>query len=63
MKLSIITTELPDEKGYYIAQVDCDKYDAKTEGRLGAVKYGDSKEEAKARLKKLLEEKGHVVVD
>jgi len=63
MRLSIITTELPEEKGCYIAQVDWTKGDAGKVGTSGAVKYGDTKDEATNKLKKLLEEKGHTVID
>jgi hypothetical protein len=63
MRLSISTNESKEEKGTWIAVVDWFKYDGGEVGTPGAVKYGDTKEEATNKLKKLLEEKGHTVID
>jgi hypothetical protein len=63
MKLSISTTELTEEKGTWIAVVEWSKYSGGKVGTPGAVKYGNSKEEATNKLKTLLQEKGHTVID
>jgi len=61
MKLAIDTRELTEEKGKYIAMVDWTKYDGGQVGTPGAVKYGDTFDEAYNALRKLLEIKGHKV--
>ena len=61
MKASIHTIELTKEKGTWMAMThwieECDKT------RASPIKYGDSKKEATDKLKKLLEKRGHTVMD
>lgn len=61
MVLSIDARELTEQKGTFIATVDWHKWDGGEVGTPGAVKYGDTKQEAYDKLKKLLEERGHEV--
>ena len=63
MKLSIITNELTEQKGTWLATVDWFKYDGGKVGTPGAVKYGDSREKAYVKLKQLLVAKGHDVAE
>jgi hypothetical protein len=62
MKLSLTTYELTKEKGNFIAMVDWYRYDGGEVGTPGAVKYGNSKEEAYNSLKELLETRGHEII-
>ena len=61
MKLSIETKELTEQKGTWIATVNWFKYDGGKVGTPGAVKYGDSKEQAYEKLNKLLVARGHEI--
>jgi hypothetical protein len=65
MKYVVYAHELDNEPGKYIAMVDWFKYDGNldgTHGTPGAIRYGDSYDEATNRLKELLESKGHEIV-
>ena len=61
MELSISTKELTEDRGNWIAFINFSKYDGNKIGAPGAVKYGESKEEAYAKLKQFLEQRGHIV--
>ena len=61
MKLSIETKELTKQKGTWIATVNWFKYDGGKIGTPGAVKYGNSKEQAYEKLNKLLVARGHEI--
>lgn len=63
MKLNIDTNELTEQKGTWIASVSYLKHDGGKVGTPGAVKYGSSKEQAYEKLKQLLIEKGHEVIN
>jgi hypothetical protein len=62
MNLGIKVAKLESEPGY-IAEVDWTKGDAGQVGTPGAIKYGDSEIEAHTRLKTLLQDKGHTVIE
>jgi len=61
MKLSIETKELTEQKGTWIATVNWFKYDGGKAGTPGAVKYGDSKDQAYEKLNQLLVARGHEI--
>ena len=63
MKLSINTTELTSEKGTWLATIDWFKYDGGKVGTPGAVKYGNSKEQAYNKLNQLMVAKGHEIIE
>lgn len=62
MKLGIKVSTLENEPGY-MAQVDWSKGDAGKVGTPGAIRYGETEQEAHEALERLLETKGHEIVE
>ena len=61
MNLAIKTEKLED--GSWLASVDWSKGDAGNAGTPGTIRYGDTEDEARTRLKDRLIEKGHNIIN